>query len=534
MNRDLWDIKMMINKTGNPKIRRLFFGSSSLWVLVCLCILFTGCESGPALESNDSGARPNILLIVSEDNGPDLGCYGLEDVHTPYLDGLAADGIMYNNAFVTYSVCSPSRSTIYTGLYPHQSGHIGLATHRYRMYESYPTMPKMLKEAGYRTGCLGKIHVNPESAIPWDFHQIKGSNFAKKGLDRYAKLGGQFMKAGDDPFFLMVNFPDAHCGWQPQVEGRPANPMTGDDLDHSIPFTGIDNKRHRQLTADYYNSMNRLDESVGMLLDTLAQSGKAENTIIIYLGDHGAQFSRGKCSNYEAALRVPFIVKWPGKVKGNQVSDQLISTIDLLPTVLSVVGLPVPDHLPGKSLLPSFMSESGSSDHHKFIFAGGAGSASFFTYPRRSVRDKRFKLINNLMHERENPKYLIYAYTMYGTGTLPEEVAAAPPHIQKVYETWSNPPEFELYDLDADPLEFKNLSDDPAYVQELNRLKNVLHVWQEETYDPLADPEILNRFIQEMDSINEAYPNRDYNRQDEFSWNYPNYFKKYIDAKKDS
>ena len=507
-------------------------GSITFMALLCASLIFGACESNTESTAVNSESKPNILLIVSEDNGPDLGCYGVEDVYTPYLDGLAEDGIRYNNAFVTYSVCSPSRSTIYTGLYPHQSGHIGLATHKYRMYESYPTMPKMLKEAGYRTGCLGKIHVNPESAIPWDFHEIKGSNFAKKGLDRYAKFGGEFMSAGEEPFFLMVNFPDAHCDWQPQVEGMPAKPMTGEDLDHSIAFTGIDNERHRQLTADYYNSMNRLDESVGMLLEALEKTGKAENTIIIYLGDHGAQFSRGKCSNYEAALRVPFIVKWPGKVQGNQVSDQLISTIDLLPTVLDVAGVAVPDNLPGKSLHTSLIAESRSTDHHEYIFAGGAGSASFFTFPRRSVRDKRFKLIKNLVHGRENPKYLIYAFTMYGTGTLPEEVAAAPPHIQKVYETWSNPPEYELYDLDADPLEFKNIVDDPAYADELNRLKEVLSEWQEETIDPLADPEILNRYMQEMDSINEAFPNRDYAKQENFSWNYPKYFKKYIDDKK--
>ncbi len=516
----------------NQKWWYTLWSRMTVYCVLCLCVLFSNCDSRSEALTSESEVRSNILLIVSEDNGPDLGCYGVEDVYTPNIDGLAEEGIMFNNAFVTYSVCSPSRSTIYTGLYPHQSGQVGLATHRYRMYESYPTMPKLLKEAGYRTGCLGKIHVNPESAIPWDFHEIKGANFAKKGMERYAKFGGEFIEAGDEPFFLMVNYPDAHCPWQPQVEGMPANPMTGEDLDQSMPFTGIDNERHRQLTADYYNSMNRLDESVGMLLDTLEKTGKSENTIIIYLGDHGAQFSRGKGCNYEAGLRVPFIVKWPGKVQGDQVSDQLISTIDLLPTVLELAGLAVPEHLPGISLLTSLISASRSPDHHEYIFAGGTGSASFYTYPMRSVRDRRFKLIKNLMHQRENPKFLGYAFMMYGTGTLPEEVDAASPDIQQAYETWRNPPEYELYDLDADPYEFNNLSEDPAYTHELERLKNVLENWQEETLDPLHDPLVLSRFIQEMDSINEAYPNKDYNRQEGFSWNYPNYFKKYIDEKK--
>jgi len=129
-----------------------------------LISFFWGCQVD---KSNLTvKTQPNILLIVSEDNGPDLGCYGNKDVYTPNLDKLASDGILFQNAFVTYSVCSPARGSIFTGLYPHQNGQIGLATHKFRMYESFKTLPVYLKEQGYRTGCLGKIHVNPESAIP--------------------------------------------------------------------------------------------------------------------------------------------------------------------------------------------------------------------------------------------------------------------------------------------------------------------------------------------------------------------------------
>ncbi len=500
------------------EVRCILFGSLLLW---------TACSS----TVHNNGDRPNILLIVSEDNGPDLGCYSVGAVHTPHLDQLAAEGMLFSKAFVTYSVCSPSRSTLFTGLYPHQNGQIGLATHKYRMYEPYPSMPLFLKKGGYRTGCLGKIHVNPESAIPWDFHEIKSSNFAKKGLQRYAEYAEQFISDGEDPFFLMVNYPDAHCDWQRQVEGMPANPMDGDDLGGSMPFVGVDNERLRDLTADYYNSINRLDEAVGMLLESLENTGEAENTLVIYLSDHGAQFSRGKCSNYDSGLQVPFIVRWPGMIAGKSVSDHLISTIDLLPTVLSAAGLAVPDDLPGKSLLPILRADSRSIEHHAYIFADGAGSAAFYTYPRRSVRDKRFKLIKNLIHERDNPKYLAYAFQMYGTGTLPEELQSASLVVKRAYETWRNPPEYELYDLKSDPYEFNDLSQDLEYSREQERLRTVLESWQVETADPLHDPIILDRFISEMDSINQLYPNRDYNRKKDFGWNYPNYFKTYIDGR---
>jgi N-sulfoglucosamine sulfohydrolase len=324
-----------------------------------------------------------------------------------------------------------------------------------------------MKEAGYRTGCLGKIHINPESAVPWDFHPIKGANFVKKNLPSYAAFADTFMTASDEPFFLMVNFPDAHYPVQKQVEGMPAITMDGDDVE-PIPFQGADSKRLREFTANYYNCMNRLDEATGMLLNKLEASGKAENTIILYLGDHGAQFSRGKCSNYEAALRIPLIVNWPGNAKPGLRTEELASTIDLLPTILDVCGINSPEELPGKSLTPLIMDEEGASGH-EYIYADGSGSAAFFYFPKRSVRDKRYKLIHNPLRDRENPKFYFYAEQKGGAfagGTKITEIDSAGPEIQQVYQTWRMPPEYELYDLKEDPLEFNNLSEYTRYARD--------------------------------------------------------------------
>ena len=210
-----------------------------LIIFITGIITFSGCVQ----KKEEKEQQPNILLIVSEDNGPDLGSYGVEEVTTPNLDNLANEGVLFENAYVTYSVCSPSRGTIYTGLYPHQNGQIGLATHKFRMYERFKTLPVFMKEAGYMTACLGKIHVNPEDAIPFDFRAIKGANFGKKNLKKYAEESGKFMaSAGDQPFFLMVNYPDAHYPLQKQVEGMPQNPMTGSDLSGTLPFVGADSE----------------------------------------------------------------------------------------------------------------------------------------------------------------------------------------------------------------------------------------------------------------------------------------------------
>jgi len=465
---------------------------------------------------------PNILLIVSEDNGPDLGCYGNENVHTPVLDQLAESGVRFDNAYVTYSVCSPSRSTLFTGLYPHQNGQIGLATHKYRMFKDFTSLPEYLKEKGYRTACLGKLHVNPESAIPFDYREIKGSNFAKRGLERYAAKAKDFVEQSDDPFFLMVNFPDAHFPVQKRVEGRPTKIVEPDELETSLPFVGLTSERLKDYTANYYNCMNRLDESVGMLLDELKSIKALENTVIIYLGDHGAQFSRGKCSNYEGALKVPMMISWPDVIKPDQNRTELISSIDIVPTILDIANVDKPAELPGYSFIPLCAGES--YNKRDYLFADGAGATPRMYFPRRSVRGERYKLIHNLLR-RENPHVAFYEQQKghFEAGTSKETVQNADSIWKNVYATWKNPPEFELYDLQNDPLETVNLAHDDRCKTELNRLKKALVNWQNQTNDPLADEKRLNLLSNEMDSIAAAYPNLGYRKKKGFEWQYPYY-----------
>jgi N-sulfoglucosamine sulfohydrolase len=278
--------------------------------------------------------------------------------------------------------------------------------------------------------------------------------------------------------------------------------------------------------------MNRLDESVGLLLQELELSGKAENTVVIYLGDHGAQFSRGKCSNYEGGLKIPFIVKWPGVSKGNQSTNQLISTIDLLPTILEMTGVTVPAGLPGKSLIPVLMGKEETL--RPFLFADGAGSAAFFYFPRRSVRNHRYKLIHNLLGDRDNPKHHWYATQKgvhFAGGTNYEEIAAAPGAVRAAYDTWKSPPKYELYDLKNDPNEFVDLSPDPEYREILAKMTKALATWQEITADPMADPRLLARYTREMDSVTQTYDGRNYARDPSFEWKYPEYFYSYIQMK---
>ena len=185
-------------------------------------------------------SRPNILLIVSEDNGRELGCYGDAFAKTPHLNRLAAQGLRFERAFVPQAGCSQSRASFLTGLYPHQHGQIGLATWGFRLYrDDTPNLPRSLKEAGYRTGIVGKLHINPESAFPFDFHEIKSGNFARKDLPEYSRHAAHFINACDQPFFLSVNYPDAHDIWLRKVGCLPAHPLTADQV-KAMSYMGID------------------------------------------------------------------------------------------------------------------------------------------------------------------------------------------------------------------------------------------------------------------------------------------------------
>lgn len=474
--------------------------------------------------------RPNILFIVVEDASQDLGCYGNKVVHTPNIDNLAKEGSRFVNAYATYSVSSPSRGSIFTGLYPHQNGQMGLATHKYEMFPGMKTLPVYMKELGYRTGCLGKIHVNPEKNVPFDYWEIRSANFEKKGLHRYAEKAKEFIESSDEPFYLQVNFPDSHFPIQKQVEGRPKVVVEPDDVTQEIPFIGVSSDHIRLNTANYYNCMNRLDESVGMLLEALEKTGKADNTIIFFISDHGAQFSRGKCSSYEGGLKIPFIVKGMKGIKAGETREELVSTLDLLPTFITLAGGKPAEILEGKSLEAIWDKEK--SWNREYLFAGGLGATPAMTYPRRSVRDERFKLIINEYSPRENPHYEFYkaATGHFAGGTQPEELENASETVRKAYDRWKCPPKYELYDLQNDPYEWNDLSGNPAYGEIFERLKKVLYEWRVESGDLIVNQNILNMFRTDMDSI--LNNNINYRKDKNFHYPYLKYMNPHINNKK--
>jgi N-sulfoglucosamine sulfohydrolase len=357
--------------------------------------------------------------------------------------------------------------------------------------------------------------VNPESAFPFDFKAISSSNFGRKDLDLYASEAKRFMTAGEEPFFLSVNHPDAHRPFTARVNGLPEKPLTGDDV-KPLDYFGLDNAELRQQTADYYNCMSRLDSYIGDLLQALEESGKADNTIIVYIGDHGADLLRGKRTSYEGGTRVPFIVKWPRNSKAGIISNELVSLIDLVPTLLEAAGADPISNLPGRSLLPLLKGES--VNWREYLFTEYHIHSAHNFYPQRTVQDTRFKLIRNLMPGKVNPGYAFTNNRFFEN--LMETIESADEPIRSSYLNMERPVEYELYDLQSDPNEFSNLADDKSHRRILARLQKELQAWRQETNDPLLKQANTLRLKAEIDAcFTDGQPDKQ-----KLTLTYPEYF----------
>lgn len=493
--------------------------SASVGLLLCLAIAWLG-------EAANAAPRTNVLLITSEDNGPELGCYGDPYVRTPNLDKLASEGARFERAFVPTASCSESRAALLTGLYPHLNGQIGLATHHYRMYGPTANAASLFKAAGFRTGLIGKLHVNPDSAFPFDYRpsQSMVNTFSHRDVGKVAEQAAEFISAGEEPFFLMVNYADAHLPFLRQQHGLPEKPLAADDV-KPLPWVGLDTPQLRAAQANYYNCMMRLDTGIGLLMAALDKSGKREQTLVIYMGDHGAQFPRGKLASYESSLRVPLLVRWPGHVD-QQVRSELVTTLDLLPTMLSAAGEDVPAELSGMSLLPLITRGAATSDGQawrKYLFTEYHSHFPPIFFPQRTVRDDRYKLIANLMQDRQNPVAEICSWNdtvPYESYVRKADVLAARTEVQQVYATWRDAPPVELYDLQEDPYEWRNLADDPDSAGVQQRLLAELAQWRASTRDPLLNPEKLRKLAAEHDALPKPYQ-----KPSTPHWGYPDYLR---------
>ncbi len=444
--------------------------------------------------------RPNVLLITADDMGFQLGCYGDSVTPTPALDALADRGRLFENAYVAQASCSPSRSAIFTGLYPHTNGQIGLANRGFAMHPPMTkrTLPVFLKQAGYRTGILGKLHVAPEASFPFDTR----ISVDTRDVKATAAKAAEFL-AGAEPFFLMANYSDPHVlgrGPRPpqeafptQYKGVPEQPLRVGQVP-PLPFQMIDTDEQIERVTQYHNAVMRFDTAVGLLLAELENAGHGDNTLILFISDHGPPFFRGKTSCYEGGVKVPMIVVWPEVFKAGERSAALVSSLDLLPTILDAVEVTIPEDLHGRSLRHTL-----DSVQHRAYLATEFhyhGTSPFF--PRRTIRDAKYKLIHNLLAGQSQPSPGVdgdAALDMARRGKFPGT------RIGEAFERAADPPEFELYDLVADPWEFNNLVELAEHADHLARLQQALLDWRRQTEDPLLAPEGIEAMAQVAQEI---------------------------------
>ncbi|TWT67265.1 Arylsulfatase [Allorhodopirellula solitaria] len=332
-----------------------------------------------------------------------------------------------------------------------------------------------------------------------DHRAIASSNFSKTiSIEDYANEAGAVMQEAadqDKPFLLIVNYADAHREFV--AKSRSGFPAKMVDVEIA-PFSwiGSDSLHLRQELKDYFNCMNRLDEAVGMVLADLAKFEVRDNTLIIYISDHGADFPRAKGSVYEHGVRIPMIVNCPKRFPAGKVENKMVSTIDILPTMLIAAGIPVPDSLPGFALQDI---DSGKVPPRKYIHTFTTGSAPSLLYMQFGIRDERYKLIYN---PDRDPNLL--AQSRYTNSKLSSD---------QYVESFLHPPEYELFDLREDPDEWNNLAESESHGAIKQRLINAMQHFQQEIHDPFIDKANVTKFINEQ----KEYQTKPYKRAD-FQW----------------
>lgn len=450
--------------------------------------------------------RPNIILFVTDDMGADAGCYGNPVIKTPHLDALAKEGVRLTQAFCTTASCSASRSVILTGLHNHATAHFGHAHayHHFSAYKNVKSLPVLLAEAGYRTGRIGKLHVEPPEVFAWQT--------VLQGPERNPVVMANNSKAfisesSDQPFFLYFCTGDPHRS-QGHLEVDPklpadlqpnpfGNKATGgypgvtevkyDPKDVLVPPFLPDTPVCRNELAQYYQSISRIDQGLGRLVEILKVAGKYDNTVIIFTSDHGIAFPGGKTTVYEGGLRVPMVVKeargqmTEDRGQAGRVSHAMVSHVDLTPTILDYAGALPKDHkLHGRSWKDAIGEENPAGWDR--VNASHTFHEITMYYPMRVVRTRDHKLIWNIAAPLPYP----FASDLWAAPAWQDRYRQGPETLygKRTVKDYIHRPAFELYDLTADPDETKNLADDPNHAKLLNEMKTELKAFQERTADP--------------------------------------------------
>ncbi|HSC76552.1 MAG TPA: sulfatase [Pseudomonadales bacterium] len=405
-----------------------------MFLLLCSTLL----GAWPAVAQ---AVAPNFVVIIADDLGAlDVGAFGHPVIKTPNIDQLAKNGLQFNNAFLTTSSCSASRSSILTGLYPHSTG-------AQNLHDPVPADRKLvssyLRDAGYYTAAIGKWHSG--DPVKSQFDVVKdppGDSGAEGWVDALQK------RPKNKPFFFWLASRDPHVPYSDLTPDGPYQPKDAVILPIYFDAPGA-----RQNIAQYYTEISRLDSYVGRVVDELKTQGLLDNTYIIFLSDNGAPMPRAKTTLYDAGIKTPLIISGPHITAGSK-TDALVSSVDLAPTMLALTGIKKPDAMQGLEF--SMLLANPQKPFRDMIFAEQHDHG--FPINKQAVRSNDYLYIHNI---GENKTNCILEVQPMGKELQQAFVDKKLTRDQAYCFVRNAPPE-ELYDVKQDPLQLNNLAADPA------------------------------------------------------------------------
>lgn len=473
------------------------FKTYSRITLLFLLIFAVSCQSKKEAKKEIAAItdeKPNIVLIIADDvSWNDIAAYGHPNIKTPNLDKLAQDGMRFNEAFLTTSSCSPSRTSIISGLYPHNTDAEQLS---WPLPEGKNTFVQQLKTAGYWTGLAGKYHMG--DPVRDDFDELLEMQWkdAPIGLDRRLVGDGsgcdEWLKLLKDrpkgkPFFTWLASFDAH---RPFYEGISDDPYGPEDviIPPYMPKTDATKKDF----ALYYDEITRMDTYIGKVIAELDAQGVTDNTMILFISDNGRAFPRDKTTLYDGGIKTPWIVKWPAKIKAGSVNNNLVSSADIASTFMSVAGLkPLPE-FDGKDISSLLMGEN--KEIHDEVYA--EDHFHDFEDYTRAVRTQKYKYIKNYYSDLPNTPSADVLRDRTWKSMVEENKKGTLNEAQmRCFEIPRS--EEELYDIVADPNELNNLVQNKAHTEALNDMRSRLETIRVNTKDYLPKERTPDDFFRE-------------------------------------
>ena len=448
--------------------------------LIALCGMLAG---GLALVADQQ--LPHIVVLLSDDLGRlDTSIHGSKDVKTPTLEALAAQGMTFENAYIASPSCCPNRASLLTGLMPARHG---AHPNHSQMKPGTKELTGILKAMGYQIAAFGKVQHGRRIFEGCD-HLYKDH----ENMSRDLKELFESEKLSDDPLCLMVGDRRPHVPW---IEKSIYDP---DEI--TLPPTLIDTKETREHWARYLSDITHMDTEMGRVLE-LVRENIGDNFICVFTSDHGGQWPFGKWNLYDSGARVPLVVSWPGRITEGTRTNAMVSWVDIIPTLIDLAGGALPDDIDGKSFAAVLRGKTDT--HRDKIFTTHTGDTQYNIYPMRSVRIGSFKYIHNLLPDaiHTNHSDILRNDGRGAYWDSWDEAAKENSKAAAIVESYFTRPEFELFNLENDPHERRNLAYQADYQSRLKELQTELSKWADQQGDelqPHRDPYLKTDSYQEI------------------------------------